>query len=142
MQQVTVLAQVGQDAAVLAREFGASHDAEASQGVARLCGIVDGGDGGQGQQLGHGGGEFLVTPIQTRCAGRSTPMGRVPAPGQELQLARAVNNEELQALASPAEELGGDSGIELALVDDQRLVAGAVRLDESVSERHVIAEQQ
>ena len=33
-------------------------------------------------------------------------------------------------------------GIELALVDDQRLVAGAVRLDESVGERHVIAQQQ
>ena len=38
--------------------------------------------------------------------------------------------------------MGGDVGIELALVDDQRLVAGAVRLDEPVGERHLVVQQQ
>ena len=75
-----------------------------------------------------------------RAAARSWV--RVQALEQELQLARAVHDEHLQALAGPVEQLRGGVGVELALVDDQRLVAGAVRLDESVGERHVVAQQQ
>jgi hypothetical protein len=66
-------------------------------------------------------------------------MGGVQALHEQLQLARAVHDQHLQALAGPVEEFGGDVGGELALIHDQRLVAGAVRLDEAVGERDVVA---
>ena len=72
VQQVTVLTQVAQHLEVLAGELRASRHPEVPQRGDCLGRVIDRGDRGQGEQLRHGGGEFLVPSVQTgRPRGRA-----------------------------------------------------------------------
>ena len=142
VQQVAILAQVRQHTRVVMDELGPADDAERAQGGDRLGRIMDLGHTGQSAQLSHRRLELVIATVESgRLRGR--PRMRDVVPGQQqLELARAVDDQHPQTLLGPVQEQARGRRIERLLIDDQGLVAGAVRLDDPSPNAHVIVQQQ
>ena len=110
VQQVAVLAQVGQHAPVVAGELGAAATPSARSAATVSAGSSISATVGSVSSR-HRVGELLVAPVEPGCAGGGR-RAWCSAPSEQLELARSVHDQHLQALPGPVEKLCGGVGVE------------------------------
>ncbi|ETJ03628.1 MAG: hypothetical protein Q605_AUC00814G0001, partial [Actinomyces urogenitalis DORA_12] len=141
VQEVAVLALVGEHVLVGLGQLVVAAHAQGPQGVEGLGLVVDLGHRVQRAQLSHGGRQLLVTSVQTRRPRGGTLVVGVAASRQVGQLGDAVDDEDLDAGASHLHQAGGHLRAQRLLVDDESLVAGPLGLDGALAEPHLGAQQ-